>query len=125
MEKNIKKYYCSSQKHKENEAISYCQCCKVYMCKKCENFHSDLFVNHTSYKIDKDYEEISAFIYCDEKDHSQKLEYYCKNHNKLCCGLCLCKIKDDKNGQHTNCDVCYIKDISYITEFNYPFQLRK
>ena len=101
---------CSSQKHKEITAISYCENCKVYMCNKCENFHSDLFINHTLHKINKDNTEILS-IYCEEKDHFDKLKYYCKDHNKLCCTFCLCKIKDEKNGQHTNCNVCYIKDI--------------
>ena len=37
--------------------------------------------------------------------------YFCKNHNKLCCASCITKIKDEQNGQHTDCDVCIIKDI--------------
>ena len=31
--------------------------------------------------------------------------------NKLCCGLCLSKIKGKGNGQHNNCDICFIEDI--------------
>ena len=37
--------------------------------------------------------------------------YFCKNHNILCCAACLCKIKGEGNGQHTECNVCSIKDI--------------
>ena len=48
---------------------------------------------------------------CKEEKHNLKLEYYCKNHNKLCCGLCICKIKGNNNGQHNDCDICLIKDI--------------
>ena len=40
-----------------------------------------------------------------------KVEYYYKNHNKLCCVACLSKIKDNVNGQHADCKVCSIKDI--------------
>jgi len=101
---------CSSEKHKEVKAISYCQNCQVYLCNKCDIFHSELLKNHHSYKIDKDIPE-NLSLYCNEKDHPLKLEYFCRNHNKLCCGLCLCKIKDEKYGQHTDCDICYIKDI--------------
>ena len=110
MEKEMKK--CSLSKHKEIKAMSYCENCKAYMCNKCETFHSDFFENknHISYKIDKDSQEISS-LFCTEKDHCAPLKYYCKNHNILCCGLCLCKMKDNENGQHTDCDICYIKDI--------------
>ena len=44
MEKNEIK--CSSSNHKENEAILFCQDCKIYLCKKCEVHHSELFQNH-------------------------------------------------------------------------------
>ena len=35
-EKRIKKK-CSLEEHKEIDAILYCQDCKIYICKKCEN----------------------------------------------------------------------------------------
>ena len=115
MEKDMEK--CSLSKHKEINATSYCQNCKLFMCNKCNNFHSELFENHISYKIDKDNQEISS-LYCEEKDHFAPLKYYCKNHNKLCCGLCLCKMKDKENGQHTDCEICYIKDIKNEKNLN-------
>ena len=40
-----------------------------------------------------------------------ELQYYCKQHNILCCGLFISKIKDKTNGQHSNCDICSIEDI--------------
>ena len=40
-----------------------------------------------------------------------ELEYFCKTHNKLCCAACLSKIKDEKNGQHSDCNVYKIKEI--------------
>ena len=39
------------------------------------------------------------------------IEYFCKDDNKLCCAACLCKIKDKGDGQHTECNACFIKDI--------------
>ena len=108
MEPDTKK--CSSKKHQELNAVSFCSICKLYMCNKCENLHSDLFENHPLIKISKDFSEISS-LYCQEKGHSSKLRYYCKNHNKLCCAFCICKIRDDDNGQHSNCNVCVINDI--------------
>ena len=37
---------CFSIEHKEIDAISFCFECKIYMCNKCENLHSKLFINH-------------------------------------------------------------------------------
>ena len=108
MEIDTKK--CFSKKHKEINAVSYCPKCKLYFCNKCQNIHSDFFENHNLFQIGKDDPE-TTYLYCDEKGHSEKLKYYCKNHNKLCCAFCICKIKDDENGQHSNCDVCIINDI--------------
>ena len=108
MEIDTKK--CSSKKHKEINAVSYCENCKIYLCKKCQNSHSDLFEDHHIYNIGKDLLEIS-YLYCKEKGHSDKLRYFCKNHNRLCCAFCISKIKDEQNGQHSNCEVCIINDI--------------
>ena len=50
---------CSSKKHKEMNAISYCENCKIYICNKCQNLHSELFEDPNIYKIDKENPEIS------------------------------------------------------------------
>ena len=39
---------CSSKEHKDVNAIKFCAECKIYMCNKCENFHSFLFYNHNT-----------------------------------------------------------------------------
>ena len=77
------------------------------MCNKCQQFHSELFSNHHQYNIES---EFFTGI-CTEKNHSNKLEYYCKNHNQLCCAQCIVKIKGKGNGKHKDCDVCFIKKI--------------
>ena len=38
-------------------------------------------------------------------------EYFCKTHNQLCCAACIPKIKNKKNGQHTDCEIYLIEDI--------------
>ena len=102
---------CFFEEHKEVLAIFYCQNCNLFMCNKCEeNFHSKYFKNHRSYKIDKDNQDIFTG-YCQENNHLEALKFFCKNHNKLCCSSCICKIKNEIYGQHTDCDVCYINDI--------------
>ena len=80
------------------------------MCNKCENFHSELFQNHHEYKLDKEKNYIFTG-YCTVENHNEELEYFCKTHNQLCCGLCITKIKKKGKGQHTECDICTIEDI--------------
>ena len=61
------KIKCSMEEHKEANSVSFCPECRIYMCNKCENYHSPWFKNHHPYNISKD-EEI--FIgYCNEKNH--------------------------------------------------------
>ena len=68
-----KKKKCSNEEHKDIEAISYCQDCKIYICNKCSNHHQGLFKNHHIYNLDN--KEI--FIdECKEKKHLQRLEFY-------------------------------------------------
>ena len=101
---------CSCKKHEENKAIFYCPECKIYMCNKCDNHHSELFQSHHQYKLDKDSKLIFTG-FCKEVNHLEKLEYFCKSHNVLCCASCITKIKKNGKGQHTDCDVCVLNDI--------------
>ena len=108
---------CSFTEHKEIDTINYCAECKRYMCKKCTNLHNGFLENHLLYNIGKDIEDIFTW-FCKEENHNNKLEYLCKTYNKLCCGACLCKIKDEINGQHKDSDVCKIKDIKDEKQIN-------
>ena len=101
---------CSSKEHKEINATCYCIECKVYMCKKCENFHSKLFDHRHCYSLDQKLEEIFTG-FCKEPNHLERLEYFCKNHNILCCASCAVKIKGKQKGEHKDCDICFIEDI--------------
>ena len=101
---------CSSKEHLNNDAKSYCPICKIYMCNKCDNTHSTLFPNHSKYNLEQDIRTIFTG-YCKNENHPNKLEYFCKNHNELCCAACLCKLNINGDGQHKDCDVCSIKDI--------------
>ena len=101
---------CSSKTHEKNNAISYCQNCNLYLCNKCFNTHSNWFENHITYDLNKNSKDIYTY-YCQEKFHSNILEYYCKTHNKLCCVSCISKIKNKFNGQHLDCDVYNIEEI--------------
>ena len=107
MENQIK---CFTEEHKEIDAISYCPECRIYMCNKCENLHSALLKNHHHpYRLNKKDEIFSG--YCNEKDHPLILEFFCKNHNQLCCGLCIAKLNKKGLAQHKDCDVCIIEEV--------------
>jgi len=101
---------CSVKDHSKINAISYCQKCEVYMCNKCNKFHSDLLSNHLDFVINENINEIFSEICTEEKNH-YKLNYFCKTHNKLCCISCIAKIKGKGIGQHKDCEVFFIEEI--------------
>ena len=103
---------CSLKEHKDNEAILFCCDCKIYICNKCEVYHSKLFENHHKYKLEGN-EDINKIFtgYCKETNHCLELKYFCKTHNILCCSECITKFKGKDHGQHTDCDICSINDI--------------
>ena len=107
-EKNLK---CSLKNHKEADAILFCTECKIYMCNKCEKLHSELFPDHVPIKIEHKINQDLLASVCQEKNHRNELNYFCKKHNKLCCIYCISKIKNNEIGQHSNCDVCFIEEI--------------
>ena len=99
---------CSQKKHNDIDALFYCQECNIYMCNKCSIHHSELFENHNKFEMGK---EIINTSLCKEENHKSELKFYCKNHNKLCCGICITKIKGDGYGQHTDCQIYLIEKI--------------
>ena len=104
---------CSSINHKEIEALSFSNDCKLYMCNKCENYHFELFKErHNLIKLqkDKDMDDVLS-EFCNEKNHKLEFQYFCKKHNTLCCAKCITKLKGKENGQHSDCDICFIEDI--------------
>ena len=101
---------CSSKEHREFKAISYCQICRIYMCNKCDNIHQKLCPNHPPYNLNENINDIFTGI-CKEKNHLNTLDYFCKNHNTLCCANCVTKIKGKGNGQHADCEICFIENI--------------
>ena len=89
MNKSVHK--CSSIEHKEIDAIKYCKECNIYLCNNCAKFHSDIFIYHHPYSLDKAQNIFTGL--CKIENHSGKLEFYCKAHNELCCAFCITKIK--------------------------------
>ena len=100
---------CSSKNHSEMEAIIYCQKCEKYFCNKCNNHHSEMCQDHKIINLNNS-NDIFIDI-CKENNHINKLEFYCKVHNTLCCVCCISRIKEEGYGQHSDCDVCHIKHI--------------
>ena len=106
----LSKVKCSLPDHKDFVAINYCQECKIYMCKKCQNIHSGLCPKHHNYKLINGVGDIFTG-FCQEEGHFDILEFYCKTHSKLFCSGCISKIKRKGKGEHTDCDICIIEDI--------------
>ena len=104
------KIKCSFTGHEEIDAIVYCLHCKINMCNKCETFHSKLCKNHLTTKIENNIEGIFTG-FCKEKNHYNELDYFCKNHNELCCAACLCKINNKGFGKHKDCKVVNLEEI--------------
>jgi len=102
---------CSLNEHSQSDAINYCKECKIYLCNKCNNHHNEIFKMHHIINLNKNNEDIIFTGLCQEKNHFNKLDYFCNTHNQLCCSSCLCKIKSKGNGKHKDCDVCSIKKI--------------
>jgi len=103
---------CSSLNHKEIDALLYCHECNIYMCNKCDKFHSEIFQNHNIIKLEKGNNIKEVFTgFCKEKTHKDEIQYFCKKHNLLCCAKCITKLKGKENGQHSDCDICFIEDI--------------
>jgi len=101
---------CSIKDHKEVDAIYFCNICKIYMCNRCQNLHLQLFPEHPKIILEKNQEEIFTGI-CTEKGHQNKLSFFCKTHNQLCCAACISKIQNKEFGQHSNCETCEIEEI--------------
>ena len=100
---------CASKEHQEINAVSYCCNCSIFMCNKCENFHSNLFQNHKVFNVDF-YLQDNFTGFCKENNHNNELEYYCKTHNVLCCVICIAKIKNKNHGKHADCVISSITD---------------
>ena len=104
----LKNYKCSFEGHQNLDAVKYCQECKLYLCNECEKVHFGFFKNRHMFPLDED---IDFPKYCKEKNHQNELNYFCKDHNVLCCTNCIAKIKTRENGKHHDCNVCDINDI--------------
>ena len=105
------KKYCTFQGHEKVPANIFCIFCKIYMCAKCESFHSKLLQNHKVFNIENLNNDDISQNFCQQEKHNIELQYYCKNHNQLCCAKCITKIKNKENGIHKDCDVCTIEEI--------------
>ena len=109
---NTEIHNCYNEDHLNIQANYYCVECKTYMCKKCENFHQKLFKKHNIYNLDKTKNISDIFTgFCKEENHTDKLEYFCKSHNKLCCAACIAKVKAKDKGQHSECEICVLEEI--------------
>jgi len=109
MESVIKRCYTKS--HWNKRATKHCFTCNKDFCEICAGPHSRCDRKHELYSIDTDSKNVNFTGLCKEGNHTNKLDYFCKTHNNLCCAACLCKIKEKGDGQHTECNACHIDEI--------------
>ena len=71
------KQKCSCKQHKEFDAISFCEQCKIFMCNKCLNYHKELFEDHQQYNLDKNNNELFIDI-CKKMVMRKNLNFFVK-----------------------------------------------
>lgn len=120
----IKNYKCSFEDHKEIDATKYCPICNIYLCNKCEKFHSGMHKNHQTFQLDKNIDELFTG-FCTDKNHIKELNFFCKDHNELCCACCITKIKERGYGMHSDCNVCDINNICEEKKKNLANNIKK
>ena len=106
-----KKNLCFKEDHKKKRILAkeFCPECKKFYCEDCLVFHQSLFSGHKTRELTN---KIIFKGICNENQHSEKYEYFCKTHNKLCCSKCIIKINDNNTqGEHSKCDYCGLKEI--------------
>lgn len=111
--------YCSYEDHSNIEAVYYCMECKDFMCNKCNNFHSkrSTLKDHHVFSLEKNKNISEIFTgFCKEEKHTDKLEYFCKTHNQLCCSGCIAKKKLNNKGQHSDCQIFSLEEIKECKE---------
>ena len=104
-----KEYKCSNLEHKYQKVFKYCGECNKFMCHQCYNYHIKLF-NNSHHITDITEEKKELFTgFCEEENHNNKLEYFCKTHNVLCCSSCI--EKNSEKAKHKNCEFIKIDSI--------------
>ena len=67
-----------------------CEECDIKLCNECSNIHKKFLPKHNLILINN----TQPFYFksnCQIESHKKMpLNYYCENHNELCCALCLC-----------------------------------
>lgn len=80
--------------NKNNEAVMFCVECNDMLCDSCVGIHKR-FSTMKTHKIvvqrDKKRFELMADIMSDKckQHHGKHLETYCKDHDELCCSVCV------------------------------------
>ena len=106
---------CSSNKHKDIDAISYCKNCKLYLCNKCRNMHSEFYDNHNLQELELNNLSNLTKLICNDNNKNLKILklynlnnlniIYYYNHKKyyiVCDEDILNKIKNNIISSNTN-----------------------
>ena len=102
---------CSSKEHLDIDAVKYCDQCEIFMCNTCNKIHSNLCSHHFQYNVNKDNNEEFTGLCKKNKHYQNKLEYFDKSHNILCCVACIANYLGEEKGKHRKCSICFNKEI--------------
>ncbi|KAL3887897.1 hypothetical protein ACJMK2_000285 [Sinanodonta woodiana] len=83
------------KRNKETPAVSYCRECKKSMCAICQEYHDDMsacnkgnIVNLNSGNKSNDIPPNLDFIEICSKHLNERIKFFCKDHNTMCCSTC-------------------------------------
>ncbi|KAL3887892.1 hypothetical protein ACJMK2_000280 [Sinanodonta woodiana] len=83
------------KRNKETPAVSYCRECKISMCVLCQEYHDDIsacskgnILNLNSGNNLNDIPPNLAFIEICSKHLNERIKFFCKDHNTMCCSTC-------------------------------------
>ncbi|KAL3887898.1 hypothetical protein ACJMK2_000286 [Sinanodonta woodiana] len=83
------------KRNKETQAVSYCRECKKSMCAICQEYHDDMsacnkgnILNLNSGNKSNDIPPNLAFIEICSKHLNERIQFFCKDHNTMCCSIC-------------------------------------
>ena len=105
---------CSNTAHKDVDASVFCPSCGKYFCPTCDKaLHETIFIDHHPVPLKETTPNTHLITgRCNAPGHhNNPLEYYCKDHNTPCCGMCLC-VKDDV-GKHSKCQTVPLKSMEH------------
>ncbi|XP_060570957.1 uncharacterized protein LOC132729253 [Ruditapes philippinarum] len=99
-------------------ATIFCSTCEEFQCEDCANGHTiyKFLKNHNLQNATEAKPSLTRISICEK--HNESIDFYCKEHNELCCGTCAflghkqCLYIDEisRTSEQTDNDCTFLKD---------------